>query len=317
MWLDLLALGILLAAAVLGLGRGLAVSTVRLAGALSAYLGSWWLGPAAAPFFETHGLSGMLAVAAGGLGVFFGLLLSVEILAALVKSHEARRRGRRPRSTPDRVGGALVGALAGAGFAVLVAWLGITVDALRIQTGNTALPSIESSRFAPVARGVIRGVGGWLLAGHGSPGAALAHAASDPAETLQAVQRLLENPRLVALKDDRTFWQQVESGRSRAAVERVSFLALAYDGRTREHLAALGLIREPAARSSRAFRDASAQALAAAGPRLRAIREDPALGRLAADPAVQEMVRRNDTLGLLRNPDVRRVIAHALAGPSA
>ena len=317
MWLDLVALGILVAAAVLGGVRGLLLSTVRLGGAVSAYLGAWWLGPAAAPFFETHGLSGLLALVAGGLGVFFGLLLSVEVVAAVVKSVEARRRGGRPRSTPDRMGGALVGTLAGAGFAVLVAWLGITVDALRLQTGNAALPSVEASRFAPAARGVIRGVGGWLLAGHGSPGAALARAASDPAATIERVERLLGNPQVAAVKDDPAFWQQVDRGRSRAAVERASFLGLAYDGTARGELAGLGLISEDAAMSSRAFRDASAQALARVAPRLRAIREDPALERLAADPAVQDMVRRNDTLGLLRNPDVRLVIAHALARPSA
>jgi len=317
MWLDLLALGILLGAALLGLMRGMLVTTIRLAGAVAAYLGSWRLGPAAAPFFEAHGLSGLLAVLAGGLGVFFTLLLSVEIVAALAKLLEARRRRGRPRSAPDRMGGALVGALAGAGFAVLVAWLAITVDALRLQTGNEALPSVEASHFAPVAGGLIRGVGGRVLADRGSAGVALARAVSAPGDTLQGVERLLGNPHLAALRDDRAFWRQVEGGHSRAAVERASFLALAYDGTTRNELAALGLISQDAARSSRAFREASAQALAAVAPHLRAIREDPALDRLAADPAVQEMVRDSDTLGLLRNPDVRLVIAHVLAGPRA
>ncbi|HKJ25728.1 MAG TPA: hypothetical protein VKB65_12955, partial [Myxococcota bacterium] len=202
-------------------------------------------------------------------------------------------------------------------FAVLVAWLGITVDVLRTQTGNEALPSAEGSRFVPVARSVIRGVGTWALADRGPAGAAAARAASDPAEALARVERLLANPHVLGLRDDRLFWQQVENGRSRSAVERASFLALAYDGTTRRELADLGLVSEEAAASSRAFRDAAAEALSAVGPRLQAVKQDPALARLAEDPAVREMIEANDTLGLLRHPDVRELIGHALAGPSA
>jgi len=317
MWLDLAALGILAAAAAVGWVRGWLVSSVRFGGALAAYVGAWWLGPVVAPFFEARGLSGVLAVATGGLAVFFVLLLSVEGLAAVVKAMDRRRRGDDPRSGADRAGGALVGAIAGGAFAVLVAWLGITVDALGTQTGNASLPTIAGSRFAPVARDVIRGVGEWLLEDRGAAGVAVARAASDPAETIERVERLLGNPHLQGLRNDPEFWRQVEAGRHASAVERTSFLALAYDGTTRRELADLGLVDAEAAASSRAFRDASAEALAAVGPRLRAVRRDPALERLARDPEVQDMLLANDTLGLLRHPDVRLVIARALAGPGS
>jgi len=315
MWLDLAALAILVSAAAIGLVRGLLVSSVRLGGAVGAYVGAWWLAPQVAPLFEARGLSGMLAVAAGGLAAFFVLLLSVEILAAVVKAFDRKRRGGQPRTAPDRLGGALVGAVAGAAFAVLIGWFGITLDVLRTQTGNEALPSTEGSRFAPIARSTIRNLGEWVLADQGPTGAAVARAASDPAEALERLERLLGNPHLESLRDDRQFWQQVENGRYRTAVERSSFLALAYDGTTRRELADLGLISEEAAASSRAFRDASAEALAAVGPRIQAVKQDPAMERLTLDPEVQEMVYANDTLGLLSHPDVRQVIARALAGP--
>jgi len=317
MWLDLAALGILAAAAAVGFARGWLVSSLRFGGALAAYVGAWKLGPGLAPVFEARGLSGLVAVVAGGLAVFFLLLLSVEIVAAIVKAVDRRRRGGQPRGAPDRAGGALVGALAGAAFAVLIAWLGISVDVLRAQSGNEALPSIEGSRFVPVARAVIRSVGAWALAERGPAGAAVARAASDPADALARVERLLGNPHLIGLRDDRRFWQQVENGRYRSAVESASFLALAYDGTTRRELAELGLISEEAAASSRVFRDDAAEALATVGPRIQAIQHDPALGRLADDPAVLRMVEANDTIGLLSHPDVRRLIARALAGPDA
>ncbi|NNL65250.1 MAG: hypothetical protein HKP30_03305, partial [Myxococcales bacterium] len=147
-------------------------------------------------------------------------------------------------------------------------------------------------------------------------GAAVARAASEPAETLVRVQGLLENPHLHDLREDRVFWEHVERGEYERAVSRSSYLALAYDGTTRRHFAELGLIDEAAAGSSAAFRDTSVEALAAIGPRLRAVREDPALARLASDPAIQEMVMSNDTLGLLRHPDVQQVIARALSSPA-
>ena len=118
MWLDLAALAILVGAMGVGFLRGWLVSSIRFGGAGSAYVGAWWLGPQVAPLFEARGLSGMLAVAAGGLAVFFVLLVSVEILAAVVKAIETRRRGGQARTAPDRFGGALVGAIPGAGFAV-------------------------------------------------------------------------------------------------------------------------------------------------------------------------------------------------------
>lgn len=318
MWLDLGVLGILVAAALVGAVRGTLVSSVRLFGAVAAYAGAWWLGPQAGELLaERFGIGGTLGLLAGGLAVFSGLLLAIELLAAVVKGVDRRRRDGFPRGSADRLGGALVSAAAGFGFAILIGWLAITVDALRLHTGNAALPSTEGSRFAPIARSAVRGVGEWALSGRGPTGAAVARAVSEPAETFVRMQSLLENPHLLDLREDRVFWEHVERGEYERAVSRSSYLALAYDGTTRRNFAELGLIDEAAAGSSAAFRDMSVEALAAIGPRLRAVREDPALERLASDPTIQEMVLSNDTLGLLRHPDVQQVIARALSDPSA
>lgn len=317
MWLDLGVLGILVAAALVGAVRGTLVSGVRLFGAVAAYVGAWRLGPHAGEILgERFGLGGTLGLLAGGLAVFAGLLLAMELLAAGVKGIDRRRRDGFPRGGADRLGGAVVSAAAGFAFAILIGWLAVTVDALRLHTGNAALPSTEGSRFAPIARAAVRGVGEFALSGQGPTGAAVARAASEPAETFVRVQGLLENPHLLDLREDRVFWEHVEQGQYERAVSRSSYLALAYDGTTRRNFAELGLIDPAAADSSAAFRDMSVEALAAIGPRLRALREDPALERLASDPAIREMVLANDTLGLLRHPDVQQVIARALSDPS-
>lgn len=317
MWLDLVALGIAVAAVLVGMVRGALVSGVRLFGALAAYVGAWQLGPPIGSWLEGRfAIAGAIAVLAGGLAAFTLLLLAMELLTGAVRGIDRRLRDGAGRTWPDRIGGAAVSLAAGFAFAVLVGWLAFMVDALRLQGGNDALPSTEGSHFAPVARRVVQGVGGWALSDRGPTGVAVARAASDPVETLERVERLLGNPRLVELKQDAVFWREVEAGEIDHALGRASFLALSYDGATRRELAELGLLDEDAASSGRAFRDASAEALAAVGPRLRAVRQDPALTRLAEDPAVRDMVESSDTLGLLRHPDVRQVIARALARDS-
>ena len=317
MWLDLVVAAILAASLVAGAVRGMLVSSVRLGGAIAAYVAGWMLAPRVAPMVEARtDLAGTLAVLVAGLGLFMAFLLTREVATAAVKALERRLRSG-PRPAADRLAGAVVSSLAGFAFAVLIGWLAISVDALRIQTGNDALPSLEGSRFAPIAQEVIERAAGRVLADRGPAGRAVAHAVADPAVTLDRVEELIANPHLGGLKNDAGFWTEVEQGHYEAATRRSSFLAVAYDDTTRRQLADLGLIDERAARSSRAFRDSAQEALAAIGPRLRALREDPAMERLASDPEIQEMVLANDTLGLLRHPDVRQVIHRALAPPSA
>jgi len=316
MWLDLAALVIVAVALVVGAVRGLLVSSVHLLGAVAAWLGAWWLAPVLAPWFEARfGVAGVLAVLAGGLAALLALLLLLECATAVARVVDRRRLAGAPRGRPDRLGGALVAGASGVAFAVLIGWLAVSVDALRTRSESASLPSTEGSRIAPLVRSLVRGAGEWALAGQGPAGVALARAAADPADALARVERLLANPHLVALKEDAIFWRQVEAGRHATAITRASFLALSYDGTTRRELAALGLIDAQAAQSPQAFREAALEALAALGPRLRAVRQDPALARLSEDPAVQQMVLANDGLGLLGHPDVRSVIARALSGP--
>jgi len=322
MWLDLVVLAILAAAAAVGALRGTVISAVRLAGAAGAYAGAWLGTPLAAPLLAPWlearlGLSGALVWAAAGLGLFAGLLLAMEGVTAAARALERRARGGAARGRADRLGGAAVSVAAGLVFAVLVGWLAVAVDALRTQTGDVRLPSTERSVVAPRVRAVVRSAAGWALADQGPAGAAAARAVADPADALARVERLVANPHLQGLRDDPVFWEHVEAGRPGRAADRTRFLALAYDGATRRELAALGVVDAEAAASSRAFREAATRAMASLGPRLRALRRDPAMQRLARDPAVRDLVAANDTLGLLRHPDVRRVLARALSSPAA
>jgi hypothetical protein len=52
------------------------------------------------------------------------------------------------------------------------------------------------------------------------------------------------------------------------------------------------------------------------GPRLRGLRDDPALRELLQDPEVAAAVQSGDHLALLSNPGFRAVVARVMEGPT-
>ena len=71
----------------------------------------------------------------------------------------------------------------------------------------------------------------------------------------------------------------------------------------------------PAASEPAAFREAAGHTLHQLGPRLRALRNDPALQELMADPEVQSALQSGDTLALLSHPGFRQLVASVAADP--
>ena len=53
------------------------------------------------------------------------------------------------------------------------------------------------------------------------------------------------------------------------------------------------------------------------GPRLRGLRDDPALRELLADPDVAAAVQSGDHLALFSNPEFRAVVARVMERPGA
>jgi hypothetical protein len=52
------------------------------------------------------------------------------------------------------------------------------------------------------------------------------------------------------------------------------------------------------------------------GPRLRALREDPALNELVEDPEVQLALQSGDTMALVSHPGFRQLVARVAADPA-
>lgn len=318
MTLDLLALGLLAIFAALGAARGALAAGLALAGVALAWMVSLWLGPALSPSLAgTLGVARWIAAPVAGTVIFMGVYLLWSGLSFVLRAVERERRSGAPRSGRDRLGGAVFGALGGLVVVFLFVWLALFVDALRVAGGAPSAPGIASSGAARLTRVAVEAGVRASLGGDGPGDRAVARAAARPAETLKEVKSLLANPRMLALRDDAAFWNAVEQGDVAGAERKASFTAVASDSRLRGELRDLGMISDEAAANPALFRSEVAITLREIGPKLHALRSDPELERLRRDPEVQHLAASGDTLGLLRNTDVRRLIDHVVSGSDA
>jgi uncharacterized membrane protein required for colicin V production len=309
MVLDLVALGLLLFFAWRGASRGALATGLSLVALVAGNIAAWWVatryGDAAA-----EGLHMPLLLAAPVAGT----LAFVAVWLAIAAISWAARRGSTEKPSPlSRVGGALFGVARGSVVVLLIGLLGVWVDALQrsLPGADPHAPASESPLRAATEAAVHAGVEAAL---GDAPGAGVAaHALARPAEAIEQFRVLAATPEITALADDRELCSYVEAGSYDAALAQPSFQRLQWNGDVRRELAAFGLVDESAAGDPAIFALEVRAAFAQVGPRLEALRKDPDLARLAADPAVADLVSRRDVVGLLAHPGFQKVLATALA----
>jgi hypothetical protein len=246
-------------------------------------------------------------VAGTGAFVLAYLLLSV-VSGIWLRRRRRRSKGIRPG---DRMGGALLGGAQGALIAVLVYWLFGQAQASGLfgeRQQPSALVQASQSVVQTGAEAVLGGQDGNPLA---------ARVLADPVGTANRVQAVLETPSMSELQGDELFWQYVSSGAIDAALNQASFMRAANDAELRKRIVDLGVMPEEARSDPRAFREASRDALEQVAPRLQAIRDDPALPALAADPEVRRALESGDVLSLASHPEIRELVSRALAADPA
>ena len=118
--------------------------------------------------------------------------------------------------------------------------------------------------------------------------------AARPSVALAEFETLVEDENIERLRSDAAFWTYVEHGSIDAALNRGSFQRIVHDEAMRRRLAALGLVGEDAALDAGAFRSAAAEVLREVGPRIRGLKNDPALQELVEDPQVVAMLHSGD-----------------------
>nr|TDJ04619.1 MAG: CvpA family protein [Deltaproteobacteria bacterium] len=279
----------------------------------TAFVGASLAGPLMARWFD---LPRLLGLALAGVICFVLGLIGAGAGVWLIKRRLGDRLARWPRGGAlDRVGGGLVGIAHGAVILLLLGVLVSFLDALRVSGAVEWLqhmPQTNSSRLVATSQAVVERAVPAALGGSG-PGTRMAtQFLARPADTAERFQKLLEHPRIRSLQRDRHFWFYVEHNGADRAVNRTSFLSIAYDESLRTDLAELGVVSDAAKSDPRAFRHSAREVLEELGPRIRQLKNDPAFVKLARDPEIRRALASHDTLQLLRHPEFRALANRVL-----
>jgi uncharacterized membrane protein required for colicin V production len=254
MWLDIVVIAILVGFTTLGAVRGGLTAGMSVLSLVAAYtvavVGATRSGPGVA---EQLGLPGVLGAPLVGAVLFLVTYFAVGILASLLKRRERKRRSG-PRSVRDRFLGGCFGFVRGGFVVLLLSVLAIWLDALRATGTAEFVPAIGDSRAAAVTESVVEAGVEAALSDSGPSGRFVARMAARPGASIADLQAVLDNPRIGALQRDRLFWTYVESGAVDSALNRGSFIDIAYDDALREQFAGLGLVDEAASGDPMAFR---------------------------------------------------------------
>ena len=315
MWLNLLALGILGVFVALGAWRGALASGLGIATLLLAYAAAILLAPALAPALgERLGLGSLLAVPLAGSIAFFGAYAILGLVSTGV-----RRLGRREnagRSPLDRFLGGSFGAVRGLLIAGLLVYLAMWLDALRSTGTAVVIPEVGDSAAAALTGQIVESAIASALDPDDPAARVTARLAARPAVAAGELQGVIDDASVARLRGDEAFWTYVEYGNVDAAMNRASFQQLQHDAQLRHRLANLALVPEEAASDPEAFRQAVGEVLREVGPRIRGLRNDPALQDLMRDPQVVAMIQSGDTLGLLGHPGFRDLVERVTSGTS-
>jgi hypothetical protein len=196
---------------------------------------------------------------------------------------------------------------------LLIGVLGQWLEAARVAGQLEAIPDGGPSQVVDLTKSVVETGSRAAIGEENAAGRMAVRLLSDPAEVVDGVQELTHNPRIVGLQEDALFWTYVANGAYDAALNQGSFLGIAYDETLRQELAELGVIEEAAAADPRLFRSAAKEVLAEIGPRIKALRDDPAMHQLAEDPEIQTALASGDTLTLLQNADFQALVGRVMS----
>jgi hypothetical protein len=306
MWVDALVLALIAYLAWAGARRGAAMAGVQLVGLPLAYAGAvgaaFAFGPALAR--EVGWSEAAASLAAGTLGLVLVQLFVSAVTRAL------RERSEDLAGSSQAVG-AVFGALRGALFALPLLWLAGLAEGARVAGVRPELPDLSGAQLPALGSGLLGAGAEAVLDDSAAGGRVAVHFVSRPAETLEALQRVVSDPRVVSLQRDAAFWRDVERGAVGAALAKPTARALVSDRAFRQRLGEIGVVSPEAAKHARRFESELSLALAELGPRLEAVRNDPALDELLADPEVRASLQSGNSLALLRDPRFRALVTRA------
>jgi uncharacterized membrane protein required for colicin V production len=315
MWLDVLVIAVLgwfswAGVRQGGLAAGLGILTLIVAYG-TAFIAAPILG---APVANGLGVSPLLGVPVAGSIAFLVAFVAMAIVSKILRRRagDADDEG---RSIRDRFLGGAFGAVRGAFVVVLLCYLALWVEALRLSGSADGLPKLGNSAAAAVTSSMVEAGIESALSDSGRTGHVVAKLASNPGAAVVDLQAVVSNPRVIAVQQDTHFWANVEAGAIAAALNTRSFIRLSEDEELRHQMASVGMIDQESAEAADQFRAAVGDVLREVGPRIRKLRTDPELTGLLDDPEVVAMVESGNTLGLMNHPRFRRLVSRVASDP--
>ncbi len=317
MGLDLIATIVLGLFVLLGMFRGLIPSGLGLASLALGYVNAGFaakqFGPVAA---ETWGITAIFAAPLVGTAGFLATIIVFAILTIPIRRSDREKAAAFGRDGLDRLGGGILGGARGLLVVLLLSILASWLDAARDLTDDprlASLPVTKESRIASASSKVVESAFGAALGGNS--GRVAGRLFAQPATSLRLVQSVTSNPSIRALQSDGTFWMQVENSQAHNAVYRPAFQELVQNAQLRQQLVELGAVDAEAAESPQAFGREMLEVLEELGPRLRALKADPAMQELANDPQVMAQLEAGDPWALLSDARVYRLASRIAEGP--
>jgi uncharacterized membrane protein required for colicin V production len=315
MWLDLLVLAILGWFSWAGVRRGGLAAGMGILTLVVAYGAAIVAAPIlASPVANGFGLPDLLGIPVAGSIAFAVAFIAMAILSKIL-CRRAESAGDEGRSIRDRFLGGAFGAIRGAFVMVLLCYLALWVEALRLSGAADGIPALGSSAAAALTSTVVEAGVESALADSGRTGHVIARLAANPGAAVVDLQSVASNPHIVAIQQDTHFWANVEAGAIGAALNTRSFTRLSEDEELRRQMASVGLIAQDSAEEADLFRAAVGDVLREVGPRIRRLRNDPELNGLLDDPDVVAMVENGDTFGLMNHPRFRRLVSRVASDP--
>jgi hypothetical protein len=304
MWLDALMLALIAWLAWAGARAGPGVAALRLLGLPLAYAGALGAGYAFGPALARElGISPLAATLGASSAGLLGVQLSMRLL-----TRAARERAETPSPLSQGLG-AVLGALRGALLALPILWLGGLAEGARTSGIRPELPDLSSASLPALSTRVLGAAADAVVDARAPGGRMAVQLAARPGEALAALQvwwpiRAASSCSATRASGATSTRRGGDGARSPAA------RALVNDRAFRTRLATIGGCR-PRPLASRAVRAELAAALSEIGPRLTAIRSDPAFAALRDDPALCVSLQGGDTLALLRDPRFRALVSRA------
>ncbi len=316
MWLDAIGSILVLTFVLAGAWRGTVASAMWIVSLVVSYGAAILFAPQLARrFADLLRVPELLGMAVGGSVAFFLAYLVMAIAGTIVRNWDRVRRAQHGRSITDRLGGAFIGATYAAVIIVLLGILGSWIEAGRSQGLLANIPETKNSWVMDLSQDMIEHSVAAMVGTTDPTTRVAVQLLTEPDTAMESAQRVLEDPRIRILQNDRLFWNYVRTGAIDRAVNQGSFLGVAHDSNLRQKFKELGVVDEEALADPSEFKRVTKTVLRQIAPRLKGLENDPVFTELAQDPYAQTAIQERDTLTLIRHPAFRKLIDRWMRSP--